>query len=77
MRGIYRLQVHGHPPGLWTRWRAGWHVHPREDGTTVLCAPVIDQGTLHEVIQQIRDLGVPLISVLLVEEAPSEEKAAS
>lgn len=33
------------------------------DGTTVLYGPVIDQAALHGILRQVRDLGLPLVSV--------------
>jgi hypothetical protein len=34
-----------------------------EDGTTVLRGPIVDQAALHGVLQKLRDIGVPLVSV--------------
>jgi hypothetical protein len=33
------------------------------DGTTTLTGPLIDQAALHGLLAQIRDLGIPIISV--------------
>jgi hypothetical protein len=33
------------------------------DGTTVLHGPVADQAALHGLLQRLRDLGLPLLSV--------------
>ena len=41
--------------------------HPRGDGTTIIHGPVADQAALHGLLQKTRDLGLPLISVNLVE----------
>jgi hypothetical protein len=32
-------------------------------GTTVISGPVADQAALHGVLQRVRDLGLPLVSV--------------
>jgi len=46
----------------------GLAVRRQEDGTTVLLGPVVDQAALHGVIVRIRDLGLSLLSVRLVDE---------
>jgi hypothetical protein len=35
----------------------------QEDGTTVLVGPIVDQAALYGVINRIRNLGLPLLSV--------------
>jgi hypothetical protein len=37
------------------------------DGTTSITGPVVDQAELHGVLTKIRDLGVVLISLALVD----------
>ena len=37
------------------------------DGDTLLTGPVVDQSALHGLLQQLRDLGLPLDSVVRVE----------
>lgn len=38
------------------------------DGTTVISGPIADQAALHGVLQCVRDLGIPLVSVTREEE---------
>ena len=33
------------------------------DGTTVISGPVVDQAALHGLLQKVRDIGLPLVSV--------------
>jgi hypothetical protein len=40
------------------------------DGSTVLSGPVVDQAALHGLLQKVRDIGLPLVSVEYAE--PSE-----
>lgn len=63
MIDIYEVRVQGHLEDHWSEWLGGLAVQRREDGTTVLVGPVVDQAALHGVISRIRDLGVPLLSV--------------
>jgi hypothetical protein len=37
------------------------------DGITVIRGPIIDQAALHGLLQKLRDLNLPLISVTRVE----------
>jgi hypothetical protein len=37
------------------------------DGSTVLRGPVVDQAALHGLLQKVRDIGLPLVSVTYVE----------
>jgi hypothetical protein len=52
-------------------------VHGR-GGETVLTGPVIDQAALHGILNRIRDLGVPLLSVkrLSADEADTDSSDA-
>ena len=36
------------------------------DGTTLLAGVVVDQAALHGLLQQLRDIGLPLVSVTRV-----------
>ena len=40
-----------------------------EDGFTLLRGPVVDQAALHGLLHQLRDIGLPLVSVTRVEAA--------
>jgi hypothetical protein len=37
------------------------------DGTTILYGPVADQAVLHGLLEKVRDLGLPLVSVTQVQ----------
>jgi hypothetical protein len=63
MDDIYRVQVRGHLDDRWSVWLGGLAVQRRDDGTTALVGPVVDQAALHGVLARIRDLGLPLLSV--------------
>ncbi len=61
--GVYEIRIKGHLEHRWSDWLGRMAIHLREDGTTVLVGPVVDQAALHGVIIRIRDLGLPLLSV--------------
>ena len=65
----YRIRVTGHLDDRWADWFGGLDLQRRDDGTTLLVGPIVDQSALHGVLACIRDLGLPLLSVDGVTEA--------
>lgn len=63
MSDTYELRVKGHLDDRFSHSLGGLAVQRQPDGTTVLAGPVVDQAALHGVINRIRDLGLPLLSV--------------
>ncbi len=63
----YAIHVRGHLEQRWVGWFDGLTVDRRSDGTTVLSGPVVDQSALHGLLERLRDLGVPLISLTPVD----------
>jgi hypothetical protein len=59
----YHIRVRGNLHPAWSRCFDGMTVIPLEDGNTVLTGPIVDQAALHGLLKQIRDLGLPLLSV--------------
>jgi hypothetical protein len=63
----YQIKVHGRLDERWARWFDGMSIafQPAEDGSTltVLTGSVADQAALYGLINRMRDLGLPLISV--------------
>ncbi|MBF6611910.1 MAG: hypothetical protein IVW55_02150 [Chloroflexi bacterium] len=64
---IYEIRLKGHLGGEWTEWFGGLTLTLDENGDTLLTGPVVDQAALHGLLRQVRDLGMPLISVTPVE----------
>jgi len=61
--GRYEIRVKGHLDTLWAAWFDGLTLAHGSDGTTIIRGPVADQAALHGLLQKVRDLGLPLISV--------------
>jgi hypothetical protein len=59
----YEIRVAGHLSSRWEAWFDGLTLTRADDGTTVIRGPIVDQAALHGVLQKLRDLGVPLISM--------------
>jgi hypothetical protein len=62
----YEIRLTGHLDPRWASWFDGMSVTPDSDGTTVLSGPVADQAALHGLLGRVRDLGLPLVSVVPV-----------
>jgi hypothetical protein len=71
----YEIRVDGHLGTRWAAWFDGLTVTRDSDGTTVLRGSVVDQAALHGLLQKLRDVGIPLISLTPLE-APTTEGAA-
>ena len=69
---IYQITVKGQLDQQWTDWFEGLTVQPTESGETLLTGVVIDQAMLHSLLRKVRDLGMPLISVVRVNEDETE-----
>jgi hypothetical protein len=65
--GRYEIRLAGHLDAHWDAWFDGLTVSPAGDGTTVISGPVADQAALHGLLQRVRDLGLPLVSVMRIE----------
>lgn len=64
---IYQIRLKGHLDSQWTDWFEGLTIMLDEDGDTLLTGPVIDQAALHGLLKKVRDLGMPLVSVVQVQ----------
>src|SRR5215813_6285852 len=64
---VYQIRVKGHLGREWTDWFEGLTVTTLDNGETLLTGPVADQAALHGLLKKVRDVGIPLISVLRVE----------
>lgn len=65
--GRYEIRLKGHLDARWAAWFDGLTLTREGDGTTVIHGQVIDQAALHGLLQKVRDVGLPLISVARVE----------
>ena len=68
----YEIRLKGHLEARWAAWFDGLSVSRGSDGTTVISGSVPDQAALHGVLNRVRDLGLPLVSVTRVGPAGSD-----
>ncbi len=64
---VYQIRLKGHLGCQWADWFGGLTITLEDDGDTVLTGPVVDQAALHGLLRKVRDLGMPLLSVICVE----------
>ncbi|MCB0185197.1 MAG: hypothetical protein KDE31_13075 [Caldilineaceae bacterium] len=61
---IYQFRLQGHLDRQWNTWFDGLAITLEENGDTLLTGAVVDQAALYGLLSRIRDLGIPLISVI-------------
>ncbi len=64
---VYQIRVQGHLGSQWSDWFGGLTITLEESGDTLLTGPVVDQAALYCLLRKVRDLGMPLVSVNIVE----------
>jgi hypothetical protein len=65
--GRYEIRLEGHLDGRWSSWFDGLSLTRQDDGTTVIHGRVADQAALHGLLQKVRDIGLPLVSITCLE----------
>jgi hypothetical protein len=70
----YRITVQGELDDDWSDWLNDLAIHV-QGGMTTLYGTVSDQPALHGLLAKIRDLGLPLISVVYVSGDSTEPTA--
>jgi len=70
---LHEIRVQGHLDRRWTDWLEDMTVTHENDGTTTLTGPLADQAALHGVLNKIRDLALPIVSVRRI--SPDTERA--
>ena len=75
--GIYEIKLQGHLDTKWSEWFYGMTITHEGDGTTSLCGPLPDQIVLHSVLDRIRDMNLPLLSVMQIVSDDKQSKMKS
>ena len=64
---VYQIRIKGHLGREWTDWFGGLTITALDNGDTLLTGPVVDQAALYGLLRKVRDVGMPLISVIEVQ----------
>jgi hypothetical protein len=72
---VYRITIKGHLDSDWSDWFDGLTITPVDNGETLLTGPIVDQTALHGVLIKIRDLGLPLLSLIRTEPERGSESS--
>jgi len=64
---VYQIRLKGHLGREWTDWFEGLTITLEENGDTLITGPVTDQAALHGLLKKVRDLGLPLVSVVSIQ----------
>lgn len=65
--GRYEIRLKGHLDTRWAAWFDGMSLTHESDGTTIIHGQVVDQAALYGLLQKVRDVGRPLLSVMQVD----------
>jgi hypothetical protein len=65
--GRYEIRLKGHLDSRWAAWFDGLSLTNDSNGTTIISGLVADQAALHGLLQKVRDVGLPLLSVTQTE----------
>ena len=63
----YEIRLKGHLDARWAGSFEHMSFTHTSDGTTILAGPVVDQAALYGLLRKVRDLGLPLLAVNLVD----------
>ncbi|GAC1350357.1 MAG: hypothetical protein NVSMB27_32100 [Ktedonobacteraceae bacterium] len=70
---VYQIIIKGHLDPEWSDWFDGLTITMVDNGETILSGPIVDQTALHGVLIKIRDLGLPLLSLVRIESGREHE----
>ena len=69
---VYQIRIKGHLGREWTDWFGGLTITLADNGETLLTGSVVDQAALHGLLKKVRDVAMPLVSVMRVKPDPAD-----
>ncbi len=73
----YEIRIKGHLDNWRASWFEGMTITTLDNGETLLTGPVVDQAALHGLLKKVRDLGIPLLSVIHIESEQADRPDAT
>ena len=70
---FYEIRLNGHLGAQWMAWVDGLTITLEENGDTLLSGSVEDQAALQGLLKKVRDLGLPLVSVVQIQVLDSHQ----
>lgn len=70
---IYEIRIAGQLGVEWAEWFDGLTITPEPDGATRLTGIVADQSALYGLLRKVRDLGLTLLAVNLINDKQRTE----
>ena len=61
---VYQIRLQGHLDRQWADWFGGLTITLEDNGETLVTGPVADQSALFGLLRKVRDIGMPLVSVI-------------
>ena len=72
---VYQIRIEGHLGREWADWFEGLSITLEDNGDMLLTGPVVDQAALYGLLRKVRDVGMPLLSVVCMKPGQAEAKA--
>ncbi len=69
---VYQIRIKGHIGPEWSGWFEGLVITALDNGDTLLTGPVVDQAALYGLLRKVRDVGIPLLTVVCVKDGQTE-----
>ena len=69
---VYQIRVQGHLGPHWADWFKAQTLTLDTNGETLLTGRVVDQAALYGVLRKVRDVGLPLLSVVCVKPSQAD-----
>jgi hypothetical protein len=67
---VYDIRVAGQIDTQWSAWLDGLTITHPHPGEAMISGEIVDQAALHGTLNRIRDLNLPIISVVQIDPEP-------